>query len=100
MELLKYFLYITSSNEMDAPNNKILFDANLKTIKFRNVKTGQTVEKDISQFTFVTNFGIFTIKDLYRYLFPNESFEYENIVLGNTSSGALSSSGMFSSQFK
>ena len=46
------------------------------------------------------NFGIFNIKDLYKFLFPNESFEFENIVLGNTSSGALSSSGMFSSQFK
>ena len=97
---IPYYLYLTSSNEMDAPNNKILFDANLKTIKFRNVKNGQTIEKDINQFTFITNFGIFTIQDLYRHLFPNESFEYENIVLGNTSSGALSSSGMFSSQFK
>ena len=97
---IPYYVYVTSSNEMTSPNNTILFNPNLKTVKFRNVKTGEIKEKDIMQFTFITNFGIFNIKDLYKFLFPNESFEFENIVLGNTSSGALSSSGMFSSQFK
>ena len=97
---IPYYVYVTSSNEMTSPNNKILFNPNLKTIKFRNVKTGEVTEKDIKQFTFITNYGIFNIKDLYKFLYPNESFEFENIVLGNTSSGALSSSGMFSSQFK
>ena len=97
---IPYYVYVTSSNEMASPNNTILFDPNLKTIRFRNVKTGEVTEKDIKQFTFITNYGIFNIKDLYKFLYPNESFEFENIVLGNTSSGALSSSGMFSSQFK
>ena len=97
---IPYYVYVTSSNEMASPNNTILFNPNLKTIRFRNVKTGEITEKDIMQFTFITNYGIFSIKDLYKFLYPNESFEFENIVLGNTSSGALSSSGMFSSQFK
>ncbi|MBR0428015.1 MAG: DUF4912 domain-containing protein [Clostridia bacterium] len=97
---IPYYVYVTSSNEMTSPNNSILFNPNLKTIKFRNVKTGEIKEKDIMQFTFITNYGILSIKDLYKFLYPNESFEFENIVLGNTSSGALSSSGMFSSQFK
>ena len=97
---IPYYVYLTSSNEMSAPNNKILFDPSRRTIRFRNVKTGLVTDKDIHQFTFVTNYGIFKIQDLYKYLYPNENFEYENIVLGNTSSGALSSSGMFSSQFK
>ena len=97
---IPYYVYVTSSNEMTSPNNTIMFDPNLKTIRFRNVKTGEVIEKDIMNFTFITNIGIFNIKDLYKFLFPNESFEFENIVLGNTSSGALSSSGMFSSQFK
>lgn len=97
---IPYYVYVTSSNEMASPNNTILFNPNLKSIKYRNVKTGEVKEKDIMQFTFITNYGIFNIKDLYKFLYPNESFEFENIVLGNTSSGALSSSGMFSSQFK
>ena len=92
---IPYYIYITSSNEMASPNNKILFDFN-KTIKFKNVKTGQTIEKDINQFKFITNYGIFSIQDLYKYLYPNENFEIENIEL----TGSSSRSGMFSSQFK
>ena len=97
---IPYYVYVTSSNEMTSPNNTILFDPNIKTITFRNIKTGEVIKKDINQFKFITNVGIFNVKELYKYLFPNENFEFENIVLGNTSSGALSSSGMFSSQFK
>ena len=92
---IPYYIYITSSNEMASPNNKILFDFN-KTIKFKNVKTGQIIEKDINQFKFITNYGIFSIQDLYKYLYPNENFEVENIEL----TGSSSMSGMFSSQFK
>ena len=92
---IPYYIYITSSNEMASPNNKILFDFN-KTIKFKNVKTGQIIEKDINQFKFITNYGIFSIQDLYKYLYPNENFEVENIEF----TGSSSKSGMFSSQFK
>ena len=92
---IPYYIYITSSNEMVSPNNRILFDFN-KTIKFKNVKTGQIIEKDINQFKFITNYGIFSIQDLYKYLYPNENFEVENIEL----TGSSSKSGMFSSQFK
>ena len=92
---IPYYIYITSSNEMVSPNNRILFDFN-KTIKFKNVKTGQIIEKDINQFKFITNYGIFSIQDLYKYLYPNENFEVENIEL----TGSSSMSGMFSSQFK
>ena len=99
-QYIPYYIYLTASNEMAAPNNKILFDPNAKSVRFKNVKTGQSFERDISQFKFITNFGIFNINDLYKSLYPNEDFTYENIVLGNTSSGSLSSSGMFSSQFK
>ena len=92
---IPYYVYITSSNEMVSPNNRILFDFN-KTIKFKNVKTGHIIEKDINQFKFITNYGIFSIQDLYKYLYPNENFEVENIEL----TGSSSKSGMFSSQFK
>ena len=97
---IPYYIYVTSSNEMTSPNNAILFNPNIKTVTYRNVKTGEVTKKDINNFIFITNIGMFSIKELYNYLFPNENFEFENIVLGNTSSGALSSSGMFSSQFK
>lgn len=97
---IPYYIYLTSSNEMSSPNDKMIFNPNITSVKFRNVKNGQVIEKDINTFKFITNFGIFSIQELYKYLYPNEDFEYDNIVIGNTSSGALSSSGMFSSQFK
>ena len=87
---IPYYIYVTSSNEMTSPNNTILFNPNIKTVTYRNVKTGEVIEKDINNFVFITNIGIFSIKELYNYLFPNENFEFENIVLGNTSSGAIS----------
>lgn len=96
---IPYYIYLTSSNEMTAPNNKILFTPNQRTIKFRNIKTGQVLDKYITEFTFITNFGLFNIRQLYKYLYPNENFEYENFFSGNPSSG-LPSSGVFSSQFK
>ena len=82
---IPYYVYVASSNEMSSPNNTILFDPNLKSIKFRNIKTDRVIEKDITQFKFITNIGIFNIKELYNYLFPNENFEFENIVLGSSS---------------
>ena len=75
---------------MASPNNTILFNPNIKTVTYRNVKTGEVIEKDINNFVFITNIGMFSIKELYNYLFPNVNFEFENIVLGNTSSGAIS----------
>lgn len=87
---IPYYIYVTSSNEMTSPNNTILFNPNIKTVTYRNVKTGEVIEKDINNFVFITNIGMFSIKELYNYLFPNENFEFENIVLGNTSSGAIS----------
>ena len=87
---IPYYIYVTSSNEMASPNNTILFNPNIKTVTYRNVKTGEVIEKDINNFVFITNIGMFSIKELYNYLFPNVNFEFENIVLGNTSSGAIS----------
>lgn len=95
---IPYYVYLTSSNEMTSPNNRIMFDSLLKTIRFRNVKTGEIKERNITDFKFVSNFGIFTIKDLFKYLFPGENFDFENVFIGNPSSG--NTSGMFSSQFK
>ena len=97
---IPYYIYVSSSNNMEAPNNHTLFDF-YKThnfVTYRNVKTGEIINKDISQFKFITNLGIMTIHELYNYLYPGENFEYENFI-GNPSSG-LTSSGTFSSNFK
>ena len=97
-QYIPYYVYVSSSNRMEVPNNRILYDFTMQFIPFRNIKTGEIIHKDINQFKFYTNFGIMTISQLYEYLYSDEKFEYENFI-GNPSSG-LTSSGTFSSRSK
>ena len=96
---IPYYIYISSSNEMTAPNDKILFNFNQKSLTFRNIKNGQTVEKNIQQFKFITNHGIFSVYELYKNLYPNDDITNEDFFSGNPSSG-FTSSRSFSSKFK
>ena len=57
------YLYVTSSNVMDAPNDCVLFDRNLKTVYFKDVKTNIITAKDITSISFLRNMG--RIYDLY-----------------------------------
>lgn len=84
---------IISSNEMNAPNDHILFDKIGKTVFFRDVKTNVETQKSVSSFTFINNMGrIYNIYDLYKQIYHNE-------LNGNELGISLSSSG-FSSSFK
>ena len=94
---IPYYVYITSSNEMTAPNDRILF-RKISKITFRNIKTGEIKERDVKEFKFITNYGIMSLEEIYQYLYPNEHFDYEHF-LRNPSSG-MTSSRSFSSQFK
>ncbi len=59
------YLYVTSSNVMDSPNDHILFDKNLKTVYFRDVKTNIITAKDITSISFLRNMGrIYSLYDL------------------------------------
>ena len=85
------YIYISSSNEIESPNDHILFDKSQKMVYFRNVKTNHQIEKNISTLSFMKNIGkIYDIYDLYQEIYKNE----ENIEdLTNPSSHT-------SSQFK
>ena len=64
---------ITSSNQIEAPNDHILFEKLGKNIFFKDVKTGYVQEKDISSFAFMHNIGrIYNIYDLYKEIYKNE----------------------------
>ena len=70
------YIYVTTSNEMEAPNDKILFNKNQKMVYYKNVKTGNTIEKPIDNLTFITNIGkIYDIYDLYKEIYENENVE-------------------------
>ena len=80
------YIYISSSNDLEVPNNKVLFNPPIyQKIYFRNVKTNQVIEKDISEFPLMSEF--YRIYDLYKNFYKDEDLDFIN----NPSSGATSS---------
>ena len=66
-------VYISSSNNLQTPNDHILFDTLGKTVFFRNVKNNEIEEKDISSLSFMKNIGkVYNIYDLYKEIYKNE----------------------------
>lgn len=85
------YIYISSSNKIESPNDHILFNNSQKMVYYRNVKTNQEIKKPVSSLFFMKNMGkIYDIYDLYQELYKNED-NLEN--LSNPSSNT-------SSQFK
>lgn len=83
------YIYITASNEIEAPNDRILFDKQQKMVYFRNIKTGKQTQKQTSSISFIRNMGkIYNIYDLYKVIYQNENIE-ELYDLSNPSSGNL-----------
>lgn len=83
------YIYIASSNVIEAPNNRILFEPNTKTLFFRNVKTNQTFSKDVSTFSFMEKLSrIYNIYDIYKQIYREE--EILDITNNPTSSGSSS----------
>lgn len=90
-EIKTDYIYITSSNKIESPNDHILFNNSQKMIYFRNIKTKQEIQKPISSISFMRNMGkIYDIYDIYKELYKNEE-DFNN--LSNPSSH-------MSSQFK
>ena len=94
------YIYISSSNHIESPNDHILFNKEQKMVYFRNVKTGVQIAKPISaNVSFIRNMGkIYNIYDIYKAIYQNEDIE-EIYDLSNPSSGNPSS-GSLSSKFK
>ena len=70
------YIYVTTSNEMQAPNDRILFNKEQKMVYYRNVKTGTITEKPINTLSFITNMGkIYDIYEIYKEIYQNEDVE-------------------------
>ena len=90
-EIYDDYIYVSTSNEIESPNDHILFNKEQKMVYFKNVKTGEQVSKPISSISFIRNMGkIYNIYDLYKELYQNENIE-ELYDLSNPSSGNPSS---------
>lgn len=81
---------IVSSNEIETPNNHILFDKLGNSVFFKNVKTDFVEEKNISSISFLQKIGqVYNIYDLYKEMYKDEliSDEFE-LNLPSSSKGA------------
>ena len=93
------YIYVSSSNIMDSPNDHILFEKPATTLYFKNVKNNHVLTKQITDFPIIQNMRtIYNIpnlyKNLYSKLYNNEILnEYENkdVKINNPSSGNTSS---------
>lgn len=82
------YIYITTSNEIESPNDRILLDPNQKMVYFKNVKTGKQTQKQLSSISFIRNMGkIYNIYDFYKEIYQDENLEE----IYNPSSGNPSS---------
>ena len=98
-EIPDNYVYISTSNEIEAPNDHILFNKEQQMVYFKNVKTGEQVSKPITSMSFIRNMGkIYNIYDMYKAIYENENID-DIYNLSNPSSGNPSSHGSFSSRF-
>lgn len=91
------YFYITTSNQLESPNDHILFNKNSapQSIEIRNVKTNEQYSKPISALSLKNNLHkIYNIYDLYRELYKEENVE-DIFDLSNPSSGNPSSKKEF-----
>ena len=81
MPIPNNYLYITSSNIIESPNNQILFHKQSNVVNFKNIKTGEINSKEITSIPDIQNLGkIYNIFDLYSKL-------YNDDVMNNPTSG-------------
>lgn len=84
------YIYVSTSNEIESPNDRILFDSIGDRVFFRDVKTGIKSEKSIYNISLLRNMGkIYNIYDLYKAIYNNENIE-EIYDLYNPSSSSSS----------
>ncbi len=81
------YIYISQSNEIEAPNDKILFDKNQKMVYFKNIKTNTKTQKSLANISFIRNMGkIYNIYDLYKQIYKDQDIDEFN---QNPSSGSF-----------
>ena len=70
------YIYVSTSNEIESPNDRILFDSVGDRVFFKDVKTGIESEKSIYNISLLKNMGkIYNIYDLYKAIYSNENVE-------------------------
>jgi len=79
------YIYVSSSNEIEFPNDHILLDELPDKIRFKNVKTNQISTKDISTLHLIGINKIYNVYDFYQTFYKDE-IEENNICNPSSSS--------------
>lgn len=88
------YIYVTYSNEIEAPNDHVLFNRDLDTVYFKDVKTNIVTAENITSLSFMRNMGrIYSLYDLYTNFNKNNWMDNNRwqLDLTNPSSGNPSS---------
>ena len=93
------YIKISTSNNIEAPNDRILFNKEQKMVYYKNVKTNVVNSKPITSLSFMHNIGkIYNIYELYKQIYKEENIE-DLYDLSNPSSGNPSSNHPSSGSF-
>ena len=92
VDISNNYLYITNSNEIESPNDHILFDKLSHFVYFKNVKTNDTIKKH-TNLTLLNKIGkLSSVKEFYKELYPEEAINFDRLDLKNPSSSNPTSS--------
>ena len=88
------YIQISTSNNIESPNDRILFNKEQKMVYYKNVKTNVVNSKPITSLSFMHNIGkIYNIYELYKQIYKEENIEdlydLSNPSSGNPSSGSF-----------
>lgn len=73
------YIYVSSSNDIEFPNDRILLDKLPNKINFKNVKTNVITTKDISTMRLIGINKIYKVHDFYKKFYKDEVLEeFEN----------------------
>lgn len=84
------YIYVSSSNKIDMPNDHILFEKFNPNVTYKNVKNDTTTKKDFSNMSSYKNMReLYNIYNLYREIYKDDLFkEITNGSIFNPSSGS------------
>lgn len=86
-KVIEYPIYITSSNKIETPNDRILFNTNYTSVSFKDIKTSGVSLKNMANNSSIKNIGkVYNIYDLYKKIYKNEDVD-DVFDLTNPSSG-------------
>lgn len=83
------YVYVSSSNNIEFPNDRILIDKLPNKINFKNVKTNTVTTKDISTMRLIGINKIYKVHNFYKKFYKDEILEeFENRTFINPSSSS------------